>query len=103
MSIARATTPTFTLTFTDDELDLTQMANVYVTFEQRSKSLTKSDNDIDIEQKQVSVYLDQEETLMFAEGVVEIQVNWTMPNGKRACSEVGSFILTKQLLRRVVE
>lgn len=33
MSIARATTPTFTLTFTEEELDLTQAANVYVTFE----------------------------------------------------------------------
>lgn len=103
MSIARATTPTFTLTFTEEELDLTQMANVYVTFEQGKKSLTKTGNDLTVAAKQIEVYLDQSETLQFGVGLVKIQANWTMAGGRRACSEVVSVDLSKQLLRRVVE
>lgn len=103
MSVARATTPTFICTFEEDGLDLTTANNVYVTFEQKSKSLTKSGNDIEIEPKQITVYLNQIETLRFNEGAVEVQANWTMANGRRACSEVVSVDLSKQLLRRVVE
>lgn len=38
MAAAIGTTPTFVLTFEDEELDLTQMANVYVTFQSGGKS-----------------------------------------------------------------
>lgn len=103
MSIARATTPTFVCTFEDDGLDLTTANNVFVTFEQKTKSLTKSGDGIEVEAKKITIYLDQEETLRFSEGKVEVQANWTMANGRRACSDVVSIDLSKQLLRRVVE
>lgn len=103
MSVARATTPTFVCTFEEDGLNLTEAHNVYVTFEQRSMSLTKSGEDLEIEPKQITVYLSQEETLQFSTGLVEIQANWTMANEKRACSEVVKIELSKQLLRRVIE
>lgn len=38
MSIPRGTTPTFALTFEDEELDLTQAENVYVTFSYITKT-----------------------------------------------------------------
>lgn len=101
MGIARATTPTFTLTFTEEELDLTQATNVYVTFEQGEVNFTKTA--LDVAEKQVDVYLSQEETLRFKVGVVNIQVNWTMANGRRACSDVKQVEITKQLLRQVIE
>lgn len=101
MGIARATTPTFTLTFTEEALDLTQATNVYVTFEQDEVNFTKTD--LDVAEKQVDVYLSQEETLRFKVGVVNIQVNWTMANGRRACSDVKQVEITKQLLRQVIE
>lgn len=101
MGIARATTPTFTLTFTEEALDLTQATNVYVTFEQDELNFTKTD--LDVAEKQVDVYLSQEETLRFKVGVVNIQVNWTMANGHRACSDVKQVEITKQLLRQVIE
>lgn len=101
MGIARATTPTFTLTFTEEALDLTQATNVYVTFEQDEVNFTKTD--LDVAEKQVDVYLSQEDTLRFKVGVVNIQVNWTMANGRRACSYVKQVEITKQLLRQVIE
>lgn len=102
MSIARATTPIFTLTFTEQTLDLTQAANVYVTFSQGGKDLTKTGSDLGILPKEVSVYLSQKETLQFNEGVVRIQVNWTGSGGTRFCSKVATIVLSEQLLKKVV-
>ena len=102
MSIARATTPTFVLTFTEQALDLTQAANVYVTFEQGKRSITKTDEDLTIAEKKIEVYLRQDETLGFEVGSVKIQANWTSATGARACSEVVTYNLTEQLLRTVV-
>lgn len=103
MGIARATTPTFTLKFTEEELDLTTANNVYATFEQDAINFTKTGTDLVIAEKQVDVYLSQEETLKFKVGVVDIQLNWTMNNGRRASSDVKQVAITKQLLRQVVE
>ena len=103
MGIARATTPTFTLKFTEEELDLTTANNVYATFEQDDVNFTKTGTDLVIAEKQVDVYLSQEETLKFKVGVVDIQLNWTMSNGRRASSDVKQVAITKQLLRQVVE
>lgn len=103
MGIARATTPTFTLTFTDEALDLTTASNVYVTFEQDQVNFTKKGEDLVVAEKQIDVFLEQEETLRFKVGVVDIQANWTMANGRRASSDVKQVQITKQLLRQVVE
>ena len=103
MSIPRGTTPTFTLTFSEQGLDFTQVNNVYVTFERGGRNITKSGSNLAIQEKQIQVYLDQRETLMFTEGAVEIQVNWTGMNGRRAASEIKSVDVSKNLLRRVVE
>ena len=103
MSIPRGTTPTFTLSFAEQGLDLTRANNVYVTFERGGKSLTKSGSNLVIEEKSIQVYLDQRETLQFTEGSVEIQVNWTGANGRRVASEIKTVDFSRQLLRRVVE
>lgn len=102
MSIPRGVTPTFTLTFESDDLDLTQADHVYVTFCNKV-TLTKSDGDLDIAAKQISVYLSQEETLSFSEGATAIQVNWTYGDGSRAASEIVRYNFNAQLLNRVVE
>ena len=102
MGVARATTPTFTLTFTEEGLDLTTASNVYVTFEQKDVNFTKQGADLDIEEKAIDVFLSQEETLQFQIGMVDVQVNWTMVNGRRASSDVKQVEISKQLLRQVV-
>ena len=103
MSVARGTTPTYILTFDEQSLDLTAMRNVYVTFKKGAKVLTKTGNDIVVTERRVEVYLNQKETLSFFAGDVEVQVNWTMEGGRRACSEVVNIVLSKQLLDKVVE
>lgn len=103
MSIPRGTTPTFTLTFTEQGLDLTAAANVYVTFTQGIKTITKTGADLEVGEKTIAVYLSQAETLMFSVGKVEIQANWTTQAGNRAASDIVEYDFTKQLLQRVVE
>lgn len=102
MAIPRGTTPTFTLTFTEQGLDLTAANHVYVTFK-NGITLTKSDSDLTIGEKQIDVYLSQEETLAFRNGQTAIQANWTYGDGSRAASNIVRYTLTDNLLNRVVE
>ena len=102
MGAARGTTPTFVLTFTEQSLDLTTAANVYVTFTSGANTLTKTGEDLDVQAKQISIYLSQEETLAFAD-TVRIQANWTTATGSRAASEIVTYVMSDQLLRKVVE
>lgn len=103
MGIPRATTPTITLTFTDQDLDLTAAENVYVTFEQVNKNLTKTGEDLTVQAKQIDTQLSQEETLAFVGGPVKVQANWTDSSGNRFASDVEEIELTEQLLEEVVE
>ena len=100
MGVPQYTTPTFTLTFSEKTLDLTQADHVYVTFKGNGFTLTKSD-DLVIEAKSIGVHLAQNETARFS-GTVEIQANWTI-SGNRIASEVTTINITKQLLQEVVE
>ena len=102
MSIPSGTTPTFTLTFDENDLDLTEAANVYVTFETSNCSLTKTGEDLTVEAKKIMVLLSQAETLKFVDKTVDIQANWTTANGLRAASEVKSYDISRQLLRKVI-
>ena len=102
MSVPQYTTPTFTLTFGDELLDLTEASNVYVTFRSRGCTITKSGQDLTVEEKTISVFLSQEETGMFLPGIVEIQANWTIGEN-RAASNIVATTISEQLLRRVVE
>lgn len=102
MSIPRGVTPTLTFTFDDDDLDLTQASHVYVTF-RGGMEVTKADDELTVAEKQIDVYLTQEETLSFRPGSVYVQVNWTYPDGSRAASDVAIFKFSSQLLDKVVE
>lgn len=102
MSIPRGTTPTFTLIL-PETVDLTQARNVYVSFRGSTRALTKSGNDIDVTAHSIDVYLDQRETLSFAQGLVDVQVNWTYANGRRAATLIKKIELTPNLLDKVVE
>lgn len=102
MSVPQFTTPTFTLTFNDELLDLTEANNVYVTFRARTYLLTKTGSDLVIAEKSIGVRLTQNETAHMM-GDVEIQANWTTPGGGRAASEVVTYPISKQLLQRVIE
>lgn len=103
MSVPQYTTPTFTLTFTEQGLDLTAAANVYVTFRSCGYTLTKSGEDLTVAAKTIGVHLTQAETSRFKPGEIEIQANWTASNGDRAASNVVKYQIDRQLLTAVIE
>lgn len=104
--MVRGTTPTFILTL---DADLTD-CNVYVTFKQGKDcgefSMTKTDEDISVTVENsvstVNVFLTQTETLKFSKGDMQIQVNWTFDNGKRACSEIETIRVDANLINGVL-
>lgn len=99
----RGTTPTFQLTINDESIDLTTADNVYVTFADKGWSLTKTGSDLDVTAQEVDVYLSQEETLAFPKGNIDVQINWTFDDGKRACTTIASVKVTRNLIERVLE
>ena len=48
MGVPQYTTPTFTLNFTEQSLDLTQARNVYVTFKSEGTLITKTGEDLTV-------------------------------------------------------
>ena len=100
--MVRGTTPTFKLILNDDTVDLTTATKVYVTFSQNGIKLTKSE-DLEILEKEVDVYLSQEETLAFVLSSVEIQINWIYGDGKRACTNIVRVPVGRNLINEVLE
>ena len=102
MGVPRYTTPVFTLTFSEEHLDLTEADEVFVTFRQAEKLMTVTGEDLTVEKKSIAVSFTQEETAEFCVGDVEIQANWTI-GGKRAASEIVKYQFTDQLLKQVIQ
>jgi len=101
--MVRGTTPTFRLCLNDEYVDLTQAVNVYVSFEQKDVLITKTGEDLEILTDEVDVYLSQSETLKFIKGNVEIQLNWTYLDGRRACSNIITIEVDRNLIGDVLE
>lgn len=105
----RGTTPTFTFTIRNDDIDLGAAKNVYVTLAQGYKLIEKTGADLEIETRTVSVFLTQEESLRLMEDSnCEVQINWTYldidgTTVRRAATKVKSIQISKQLLKRVIE
>lgn len=78
-------TPTITVTV-GTSIDLTEAENVYVSFKQGNKVLKLTDG-FDVQAHQVDIYLEQADTLSFAPGAVEIQLNWTYSSGQRSATK----------------
>lgn len=102
MSAPKGTTPTITLVFPEDSVDLTQATNVYVTFAWSTKTLTKTGADLIVSPHSIDVFLNQAETLRFPIGAVRVQANWVFPDGKREASNISSYTFTDNLLEKVI-
>ena len=100
MSVPKYTTPTITLTFEEEELDLTQADSVFVTFESGDVRFTKTGNHLTVAAKQIDIDLSQEETAKFG-SVVDIQANW-MVGEKRFASDIEHIRISGQLLKEVI-
>ena len=98
----RGTTPTFELKITAVTVDLTQATNVYATFAQWGKTITKTGNDIDVTAQQVDVYFSQADSLSFSSGTIEVQLNWTYTDGSRAATNIIKVVIGDNLLPEVL-
>lgn len=99
--MTRGTTPTFILKLLEG-IDLSSAKNVYVTFRQGSNRLTKTGDALVVDGNTVDVFLSQEETLSFHTDTVELQLNWTYEDGKRACTNIVSVSVYKNLIPEVL-
>lgn len=100
--MVQATTPTFILTL-PNTVDLSEVANIYFSLRQNGVQIEKTGENLTIDGQAVSVYLSQAETLQLISGSAQIQLNWTYPNGARACSNIVSVQVSENLLKEVVE
>ena len=82
MSFPRGHTPTLKLRAKQD-VDLSQIAHIYVTLKQGSTKIRKQDDELQVEDRVISVYLNQKESLSLYKGEANVMINWTYPDGRR--------------------
>lgn len=103
----KGTTPTYTLTFSDENLDFGDANDIAVTIADTKKQplLELSGTDLTVEEKTITFSLTQEQTLALPNGNLFVQVNWTYDQGvvtKRACSDQVSIDFKNNLKNEVM-
>ena len=80
----RGTTPTLTLLI--HGIDVSDMGTIFVTFEQGSKEVTKTGEDIsvDTENNAITIAFSQEDTLAFGVGNIDVQIRALLKDGETA-------------------
>lgn len=96
----QGTTPTIQITIND--IDLNEMQNIYVVFEQKGYILKKESSDLDIEGNVISVFLSQEETLNFKEGTCNIQLRMITKGGVAIASPIKTTKVYRVLNKEVI-
>lgn len=96
----QGTTPTIQITIND--IDLNEMQNIYVVFEQNGYILKKESSDLDVEGNTISVLLSQEETLNFKEGTCNIQLRMITKGGVAIASPIKTTKVYRVLNKEVI-
>lgn len=96
----QGTTPTIQITIND--IDLNEMQNIYVVFEQNGYILKKESSDLDIEGNTISVSLSQEETLNLEEGTCNIQLRMITKGGVAIASPIKTTKVYRVLNKEVI-
>lgn len=96
----QGTTPTIQITIND--IDLNEMQNIYVVFEQNGYILKKESSDLDIEGNTISVSLSQEETLNLKEGTCNIQLRMITKGGVAIASPIKTTKVYRVLNKEVI-
>lgn len=96
----QGTTPTIQITIND--IDLNEMQNIYVVFEQNGYILKKESSDLNIEGNIISVLLSQEETLNFKEGTCNIQLRMITKGGVAIASPIKTTKVYRVLNKEVI-
>ena len=93
---------TATIQITINDIDLNEMQNIYVVFEQNGYILKKESSDLDIEGNVISVSLSQEETLNFKEGTCNIQLRMITKGGVAIASPIKTTKVYRVLNKEVI-
>lgn len=93
---------TATIQITINDIDLNEMQNIYVVFEQNGYILKKESSDLDIEGNTISVSLSQEETLNFKEGTCNIQLRMITKGGVAIASPIKTTKVYRVLNKEVI-
>ena len=107
MAIIRGTTPTITFHVKNAQLDLTEIAEIWVTFRTkagvRPKEKTYDINDvvIDTENRDIILDLSQEDTLYFSDAAIWVQLRVRFDSGLAYASEIMDVSI-KQILKEGV-
>ena len=92
--IIRGTTPTLAFKIKNDDMDLTQIAEVWITFKTKvalnAKEQTYDINDvtIDTEEREILLSLTQEDTLDFANQNLLVQLRLRMTNDEAYATSI---------------
>ena len=93
-TIIRGTTPTITFNVKNEQMDLTQIAEVWITFKTKpgvkliEKTYDIDDVTIDNEEKTITLSLSQEDTLEFANTQMLVQVRLRMSDDMAFASAI---------------
>ncbi len=105
----KLTTPTFTFTFPESfDMSTISPENTYVTFSSNNSRqvVTKTNEDLEIGEHTISVFLTQTETQSFPSGDVKAQINWVYSEGditKRACTNIVEICVNDNLYKNVID
>ena len=93
-TIIRGTTPTITFNIKNEQMDLTQVAEVWITFKTKpgvalkEKTYDINDVTIDAEEKTITLSLSQEDTLYFANAQMLVQMRLRMNDDNAYASDI---------------
>ena len=96
----RGTTPTFTFKVNTD-IDLTEIAECWITFKSRlgnrEKTFDSSDITVDPVEKTLTVVMTQDETLYFSSGTVDVQIRIRTNDDLAYASDIKEVIMKRIL------
>ena len=96
----QGTTPTIVINV--NNIDLTELKSVYITFEQDGYLLRKDMSQIEIEDDEIRITLTQEETLKFKKGIVNVQLRAITQDGLAIASSIATNTVHRILDKEVI-
>ena len=96
----QGTTPTIVINV--NNIDLSELKSVYITFEQDGYLLRKDMSQIEIEDDEIRITLTQEETLKFKKGIVNVQLRAITQDGLVIASSIATTTVHRILDKEVI-
>lgn len=98
----RGTTPTLEIKITG--IEVTELENIYITLKQYQKEVTRSTEDITIDEMSNTLYvpLSQEDTLTLSRGYVYVQMRAVTKDGLAVASDVKMTTMEEILKEGVI-